>query len=133
MKRVCHINNKFNGPVRCYTGENSAKKAIEMLMEEQSHINVILNKCRYSMINTAETCHVLKKATHCYICDSAFNGDKKCRDHSHLQSPKVMEEHPFGNVLGIACNRYNLKYSSISNEPKIPVFLHNGSKYDFKC
>ena len=44
----------------------------------------------------------------------------------------MTEEHPFGNVLGIACNRCNLKYSSISNEPKIPVFLHNGSKYDFK-
>ena len=132
MKRVCHVNNKFNGPVRCYTGENCAKKAIEMLMEEQSRINVILNECRYPMTNTGKTWQMLKKATHCYICDSAFNGDKKCRDHNHLQSPKVTEEHPFGNVLGIACNRCNLKYSSISNEPKIPVFLHNGSKYDFK-
>ena len=132
MKRVCHVNNKFNGPVRCYTGENCAKKAIEMLMEEQSRINVILNECRYPMTNTGKTWQMLKKATHCYICDSAFNGDKKCRDHNHLQSPKVTEEHPFGNVLGITCNRCNLKYSSISNEPKIPVFLHNGSKYDFK-
>ena len=132
MKRVCHVNDKFNGPVRCYTGENCAKKAIEMLMEEQSRINVILNECRYPMTNTAETWQMLKKATQCYICDSVFHGDKKCRDHNHLQSPKVTEEHPFGNVLGIACNRCNLKYSSISNEPKIPVFLHNGSKYDFK-
>ena len=83
------------------------------------------------MTNTAETCGFLKKATHCYICDSPFNGDKKCRDHNHLQSPKGTE-HRFGNVLGIACNRCNLKYSSISNELKILVFLHNGSKYDFK-
>ena len=128
MKRVCHVNDKFNGPVRCYTGENCAKKAIEMLMEEQSRINVILNECRYPMTNTAETWQMLKKATQCYICDSVFHGDKKCIDHNHLQSPKVTEEHPFGNVLGIACNRCNLKYSSISNEPKIPVFLHNGSK-----
>ena len=132
MKCVCHVNDKFNGPVRCYTGENCAKKAIEMLMEEQSRINVILNECRYPMTSTAETWQMLKKATQCYICDSVFHDDKKCRDHNHLQSAKVTEEHPFGNVLGIACNRCNLKYSSISNEPKIPVFLHNGSKYDFK-
>ena len=44
----------------------------------------------------------------------------------------MTEEHPFGDVLGVACNRCNLKYSLLSNEPKIPVFLHNGSKYDFK-
>ena len=76
MKRVCHVNNKFNGPVRCYTGENCAKKAIEMLMEEQSRINVILNECRYPMTLTGKTWQMLKKATHCYICDSAFNDDK---------------------------------------------------------
>ena len=111
MKRVCHVNDKFNGPVKCYTGENCAIKAIEMLMEEQSRINVILNECRYPMTNTAETWQMLKKATQCYICDSVFHGDKKCRDHNHLQTPKVTEEHPFGNVLGIACNRCNLKYS----------------------
>ena len=61
MKRVCHVNDKFNGSVRCYTGENCVKKAIEMLMEEQNCINLILNECRYPMTNTPETCKCRKR------------------------------------------------------------------------
>ena len=88
MKHVCHVNDKFNRPVRCYPGENCAQKAIEMLMEEQSRINVILNECRYSMTKTAETWQMLKKATRCYICDSAFNGDKNVGITTTCKAPR---------------------------------------------
>ena len=132
LKRVCHMNTKFNGPVKCYTGTDCAEKALEMLFEEQATINTILSEYRYPMTDTVKTRQMQREATKCYICSCPFNGKKKCRDHNHLKSPKVNERNPLGNVLGIACNTCNLKYSAILSDPKIPVFLHNGSKYDYK-
>jgi len=60
-----------------------------------------------------------ENAIQCYICRKNFTPDKrKNRDHNHYN----------GKYLGAACTKCNLTRRRLI---KLPIFLHNGSKYDF--
>jgi len=61
---------------------------------------------------------VFEDATHCYLCKEDFTERVKCRDHDHFT----------GEYLGAACQQCNLQRR---REKELPIFLHNGSKYDF--
>jgi len=56
----------------------------------------------------------------CYLCGLNFQDMNliKCRDHNHYT----------GDFLGAACQRCNLNRRK---QYQIPIFLHNGSRYDF--
>jgi len=58
------------------------------------------------------------QSTLCYLCKNDFTGKVKCRDHDHFT----------GKYLGAACQSCNLQRK---REKELPIFLHNGSKYDF--
>jgi len=60
-----------------------------------------------------------ENATHCYICEEAFEeGEMKCRDHDHRTGEYRGATHPGCNL------NYNLKNF------KLPVFIHNLKGYD---
>ena len=62
-----------------------------------------------------------EKATYCHICKKVFGANKKHR--------KVYDyDYYTGNYRGAAHSICNLVYSS---QKDIPVFLQNGSNYDF--
>ena len=59
-------------------------------------------------------------ATSCYMCNVPFNEQvTKIREHNHFN----------GKYRGAACQSCNTQEGKASKE--IPVFFHNGSKYDF--
>lgn len=133
LKRVCTYNHTFDGDVIVHKGEDTAEVAIDLLLEEREKIQDILDNERYPMSVSPHIDAIVQTTKKCYICQKVFEkGEKKYRDHMHLQPPTVTSENKLGNVVGISCNTCNLKYSAISNKANIVVFTHNAKNYDFR-
>ena len=96
-----------------YTGEDAAKKIVEMLEEDITEITSIPNK---KMIFGKEEKERFDKETKYWICKEKFTNDK-VRDHCHFT----------GRYRGAAHNSCNLKY----RKPNFtPVVFNNLSGYD---
>ena len=96
-----------------YTGEDAARKFVEMLEED---IKIISNIPEKKIIFGKEEAERFKKETKCWICNGKFDDDK-VRDHCHFT----------GRYRGAAHNKCNLDY----RKPDFtPVVFHNLSGYD---
>lgn len=105
---------------KTYVGENAASHFIEHLMDcWDTWITKLLFYSK-DMIFTSEDSEEFENASKCYLCKRDFlHFDLvKNRDHDHFT----------GRYLGAACTFCNL---SRRRQKRIPIFLHNGSKYDF--
>ena len=103
-----------------YTGENAASNFIDHLLEcNENWIEDLLDIKMPLSLSSQETSE-FEKADNCYMCKKNFDNFDliKCRDHNHYT----------GQYLGAACQKCNLNRRKYK---KIPIFLHNGSKYDF--
>ena len=104
-----------------YAGENAATNFVDHLLTcEDEWITNLLNIKKPMELSHDEQLN-FEKTENCYMCNINFQFKEdivKCRDHNHYT----------GRYLGAACQRCNLKRRKYK---KIPIFLHNGSKYDF--
>ena len=99
-----------------YTGEDAARKFVEMLEKD---IKIITNIPEKEMIFRIQEKQHYEKETRSWICKGEFNDDKnyKVRDHCHFT----------GRYRGAAHNKCNLNYT----KPNFtPVVFHNLSGYD---
>jgi|694.fasta_scaffold18803_9 hypothetical protein len=109
---------------KTYVGENAASHFIDHLLDCWD--TWIVKALFYSknMIFTPEDEQLFDSSETCYLCNKKFHPDAdnqdliKNRDHDHFT----------GLFLGAACTSCNL---SRRRQRSIPIFLHNGSKYDF--
>jgi len=104
---------------KTYFGENAADHFIEHLIDiHDSWLNNALNTV-IPLVMTESDNEIFNSATECYMCSKKFDENvKKIKDHNHFT----------GKYLGAACQFCNLQ----RQKPKeLPIFLHNGSKYDF--
>ncbi len=114
--------NEKNQIIHEYTfaGENAAEVFIDHLLDlHKEKIETLLNTIQPMKISFEEQ-RSFETTSNCYLCDCSFENQSniKCRDHNHFT----------GLYLGAACQPCNLK----RQRPKeLPIFLHNGSKYDF--
>lgn len=104
---------------KTYVGENAASHFIDHLLDCWNTWIVKLLFFTKDMIFTSKDSKLFEKSVACYLCNKKFD-DKltKNRDHDHFT----------GRFLGAACTSCNL---SRRRQRSIPIFLHNGSKYDF--
>ena len=109
-------------PYETYTGPEPADWLLEKLIEyEEQCTDFLFDTTKIKM--TAVDSVAFAAATHCYICDGAFDedskkkGDAKVRDHDHIS----------GDYRGAAHSRCNLLKRQ---QRKIPVFFHNLRGYD---
>ena len=104
---------------RTYVGEDAAVDFIDHLLTcYKDWIKELLQTTKPMRFN-ANDAKVFENTNHCYLCGQPFNSDsKKNRDHNHFT----------GEFLGAACVFCNLQRR---RPHKLPIFLHNGSKYDF--
>lgn len=104
---------------RTHIGENAASDFIDhLLICWRSWIKGLLKEKKEMKLNTEELTDFVN-AKKCYLCNRIFNESQlKNRDHNHFT----------GEYLGAACTYCNLQRR---RPTKIPIFLHNGSKYDF--
>jgi hypothetical protein len=103
-----------------FAGENAADVFIEHLTECEEEWLCRLLHTKHPMIITPDEQDAFELSTHCYMCFRSFENTKsvKCRDHNHFT----------GLYIGPACQKCNLLRT---REKRLPIFLHNGSKYDF--
>jgi len=111
-----------------YIGEKAADVFIDHLIKcYDSWVSDMLKEI--IPINMTEKDNVeFEQADVCYLCKSSFTPDPetiededtevKCRDHNHFT----------GEYLGAACQSCNLNRQ---RQDRIPIFVHNGSRYDF--
>ena len=101
-----------------YIGEDCIEIFVQELMGAYEYIS---KKLDYYKKYKAKLNHKQEKefqqATHCYICKNEFTD--LIREHNHLN----------GKYRGPACQPCNTKEGR--NTKTIPVFIHNGSGYDF--
>lgn len=128
------IVNSFNEKVtfkpRLYRGPNCAEKFLEMITEDTKYLYETYMKTPLVMKPLSKNQQQeYQEAQKCYICGDNFienldqtiseNKSKiKVKDHNHYN----------GDYCGPAHSACNLK---LRTRNFIPVFLHNGSKYDF--
>lgn len=107
---------------RTHVGKNAALDLIIHLKTIWSNWLKELLNVKKTMIFTKTEAKVFSSSKNCYLCGRAFNSNEvmlqKNRDHDHFS----------GKFLGAACTECNLKRRKFK---KLPLFLHNGSKYDF--
>jgi len=108
-----------------YIGENAADVLID-------HLIFFYDKCLSALLNskvpmnmTSEDKEDFINSNECYLCEKTFEkGDEndqnlnKCRDHDHYT----------GAYLGAACQSCNINRK---RQLSLPIFIHNGSRYDF--
>ena len=105
---------------KTYVGAEAAINFIDHLIHcWRSWIHTLLERTE-EMIYTRNDYIDFTRAECCYLCQKNFESQNlmKNRDHNHHT----------GKYLGAACTSCNLKRKRIK---KIPIFLHNGSRYDF--
>jgi len=105
---------------KTYVGKDAASHFIDHLLNcWDTWITKMLFVSK-AMIFTSKDSEVFEKASECYLCKKDF---LRCflvknRDHDHFT----------GRFLGASCTFCNLERR---RQRRIPIFLHNGSKYDF--
>ena len=122
-----YIKSDYNNLIRSqyydYIGTDAKEKFIETIVSIYNEISKKLFK--YSKANktvklTLTQQQEFNNATNCYMCNVPFNEQvTKIREHNHFN----------GKYRGAACQSCNTQEGKASKE--IPVFFHNGSKYDF--
>ena len=83
----------------------------------------ISNICPMRPLTGVEMCEY-NSAVNCFICQEPFSGEgalQKVRDHCHMT----------GFYRGAAHSSCNINLRFVPHRMKIPVFFHNGRKYDF--
>ena len=115
------LNNK-NTIIHEYTfaGENASDVLVTHLLECHELWLQTLLKTNIPIQMTHSNTVDYEEAQKCYMCKHSFseNDSIKCRDHDHYT----------GQYLGAACQMCNLLRQQLK---ELPIFLHNGSKYDF--
>ena len=105
---------------KTFAGENAARVFIY-------HLNELYEEWLEELFDTSKPMRIsssqqesFDQAENCYLCKKSFQwqGIIKCRDHNHFT----------GKYLGAACQNCNLQRQ---RQDDLPIFLHNGSKYDF--
>ena len=106
-----------------YIGIDAKEKFIEAIVIIYNEISKKLfyySKASKTVKLTPTQQQQFNNATNCYMCNVSFNEQvTKIREHNHFN----------GKYRGAACQSCNTKEGKASKE--IPVFFHNGSKYDF--
>ena len=114
----------LNKGVQLYRGSNVIEHFLTSLKQEESDILNLLSNIKQLNLSVFEQ-NQFENATICHICKNDFNIDdkneRKCRDHCHIT----------GKYRGAAHNKCNLNYRICVGSYKIPIFFHNGKKYDF--
>ena len=110
----CFDNKVYKPKFVSYTGEDAAKKFVEMLEED---IKIIANIPEKKMIFGEKEKEQFDKETKCWICNEEFEDDVKVKDHCHFT----------GRYRGAAHNSCNLKYRKPNFTPAV---FHNLSGYD---
>lgn len=103
-----------------FAGENAAEVFINHLLECYENWVKSLLETIHPMNLSQDEQLAFENTNDCYLCHSSFKfiDTVKCRDHNHFT----------GKYLGAACQQCNLKRQ---RPRELPIFLHNGSKYDF--
>ena len=110
----CFDNEIYKPELVSYTGEDAAKKFVELL---EKHIREITKLPYKEMIFGKEEKERFDQQTKCWICKEKFGNGDKVRDHCHFT----------GKYRGAANKSCNLKYK----KPNFtPVVFHNLSGYD---
>ena len=107
---------------KTYVGINAASNLIDhLILCHESWLKKLFST-KIKMIYDQTDINVFNSSIACYMCGRDFVNGKdrmtKNRDHDHFT----------GQFLGAACTDCNLKRRQVK---KLPIFLHNGSKYDF--
>ncbi len=111
-------------PFKLYKGENPALECIDYFVEQAKNLkrDYIDPDLPHSWSKERADAYKLTQ-NNCYLCNKTFEeGEKKCLDHNHLTT----------KVRGVACNDCNLAFRVRKNNWKLPVFVHNISRYDSK-
>ena len=110
----CFDDEVYEQKLVSYTGDDAAKKVVEMLEEGIREITSIPEK---KMIFGKEEKERFDEETKCWICNGEYDDDVKVRDHCHFT----------GRYRGAVHNSCNLKY----RKPNfMPVVFDNLSGYD---
>ena len=128
-----------------YVGLNGADCVnifVQEIIEAYKHISKKLDYYKKSKAKlTIKQEKEFQEATHCYMCRKEFS-DAICKlrdgilrkskiSVTQFQDPFKIREHNHlnGKYRGAACQSCNTKEGR--DTKRIPVFIHNGSKYDF--
>jgi hypothetical protein len=105
---------------KTYVGENAAEHFINHLVECWDNWITKLLFVSKDMVFSSKDAKLYGESPNCYLCKRDFEiyDLTKTRDHDHFT----------GKFLGAACTFCNLQRR---RQRRIPIFLHNGSKYDF--
>jgi hypothetical protein len=103
-----------------YSGEDAAKHFITHLLDQDEEwISELFVINKRMQVLTEDQIATFDNAKICYLCEEPFTYDNyKVRDHNHFTT----------EFLGAACNVCNMKRE---RQRKIPIYAHNGSRYDF--
>ena len=116
-------NNLFTSQYHTYTGYDAKEKFVETIIKTYNNISQKLyyySKANERVRLTHTQQQEFNRATCCYICNKEFSEKRiKIREHNHFN----------GKYRGAACQSCNTNEGKASKI--IPVFFHNGSRYDF--
>ena len=122
-----YIKSDYNNLIRSqyydYIGTDAKEKFVETIV--LIYNDVSKKRCKYYKANktaklTPQQQQQFNNATNCYIYNVSFNKQvTKIREHNHFN----------GKYRETACQSCNTREGKAYKE--IPVFFHNGSKYDF--
>ena len=110
-----------NKGVQIYRGDNVIDHFLCSLLEEEKEMTELIEHIVPMKLSSHEE-DQFKRASACHICKKLFTNDElKVKDHCHLT----------GTFRGAAHVSCNLNYQIPLKKFQIPVFFHNGKKYDF--
>ena len=75
---------------------------------------------------TSDDWKSIKSQTKCFVCHTEFNEEDTKKIHLHHDHSKNTN-----NIVARACNRCNMQMTDTQRQG-IPIFFHNGAKYDWK-
>lgn len=102
-----------------YFGENAGEHFVRMLLEIEDKIIDLFNKNAPMKELTASQIDAYNSCSNCHICEKPISDYSiKVRDHDHYTGEYIGAAHSTCNVL-----RHHQK--------KLPIYFHNGSKYDY--
>jgi len=106
--------------VKTYIGNDAADHFVTDLITCWNTWIVKLLFTKKEMVFSRHDKNSYEKSQMCWMCERNFESFQlvKCRDHDHLT----------GQYLGASCQSCNLKRTF---QRHVPIFLHNGSKFDF--
>ena len=107
--------------MQIYRGDNVIEHFLKSLRNEEKEMVQLIKNIEPMALSLSEE-RSFKTASFCHICNVEFDEkSQKVKDHCHLT----------GIFRGAAHNACNLNYQIPLKKFKIPIFFHNGKKYDF--